>query len=37
VQLEAVALGNAETPDPIAVDLRWVTGAVLPVSPGRRN
>ena len=37
VQLEAVALGNAETPDPIAVDLRWVNGAVLPVSPGRRN
>jgi len=37
VQLEAVALGNAETPDPIAVDLRWINGAVLPVSPGRRN
>jgi uncharacterized protein (DUF3084 family) len=37
VQLEAVALGNAETPDPIAVDLRWVNGAVLPVAPGRRN
>lgn len=37
VQLEAVALGNAETPDPIAVDLRWVNGAVLPVAPGRRS
>ena len=37
VQLEAVALGNAETPDPIAVDLRWINGAVLPVAPGRRN
>ena len=37
VQLEAVALNSAETPDPIAVDLRWVNGAVLPVAPGRRT
>ena len=37
VQLEAVALGGAETPDPIAVDLRWVNGSLLPAPTGRRN
>ena len=37
VQLEAVALNSAETPDPIGVDLRWVNGAVLPIAPGRRT
>ena len=35
VQLEAVVLNKAETPDPIAVDLRWATGTVLAPS-GRR-
>ena len=33
-QLEAVALGDADTPDPIGVELRWVR-ATAPVGPRR--
>jgi len=36
VQLEAVALNQAETPDPIGVDLRWVNSTMLPPPLGRR-
>ena len=37
VQLEAVAMGSAETPDPIAVDLRWINATPTPTpGPGRR-
>ena len=37
VQLEAVAMGSAETPDPIAVDLRWINATPAPTpGPGRR-
>ena len=35
-QLEATALNDAETPDPIAVKLRWVNSSTLTI-PGRRN
>jgi len=36
VQLEAVSLNNADTPDPIAVELRWANSTTLP-TPGRRT
>ena len=36
VQLEAVAINKAETPDPIAVELRWVNAVVTPPLPARR-
>jgi uncharacterized protein (DUF3084 family) len=36
VQLEAVVLNKAETPDPIAVELRWVSANVTPPLPARR-
>jgi len=35
VQLEAVSLGDADTPDPITVDLRWVNSASLQGQPRR--
>ncbi|MEB3276929.1 MAG: DUF3084 domain-containing protein [Cyanobacteriota bacterium] len=35
VQLEAVSLSNADTPDPITVELRWANRTTLP-TPGRR-
>ena len=34
-QLEAVALGDADTPDPIGVELRWVRVTTEPVGPRR--
>ena len=34
-QLEAVALGDADTPDPIGVELRWVRSTTAPVGPRR--
>ena len=34
-QLEAVALGDADTPDPIGVELRWVRATPLVVGPRR--
>jgi len=37
VQLEAVALTRAETPDPISVDLRWVNPSASPATGGRRT
>ncbi|MEB3172487.1 MAG: DUF3084 domain-containing protein [Cyanobacteriota bacterium] len=36
VQLEAVSLNDADTPDPIAVDLRWVNSASTQ-TPARRS
>lgn len=36
VQLEAVVLNKAETPDPIAVELRWVNPLVTTPLPARR-
>lgn len=36
VQLEAVVLNKAETPDPIAVELRWVNPQVTTPLPARR-
>ncbi len=37
VQLEAVALTRAETPDPISVDLRWINPSASPATGGRRT
>ena len=34
-QLEAIALGDADTPDPIGVELRWVRATTAPVGPRR--
>jgi len=34
-QLEAIALGDADTPDPIGVELRWVRSTTAPVGPRR--